>query len=238
MIKKTLMVAMLVLSCSVSINAAEPAKESQVKSAHELNLPASPKEVYELGLDLEALGTISKNVLIFVYQSSADDGYAPAQYKMGNILEDGEWVEKDDMTAISWYEIAAKNGDLASKRKLLHLYPKYTHVMGVKTRLLKLREFFANEGESSQKGLLGLDYVYGNHGTKDIKKGLYLLNKAARNKDYFSAKVLYSLFNAGKILKRDENKAFYYLNLAIEIGHKEEDYILISKMYLLLDPVE
>ena len=57
----------------------------------------------------ETVKNYSKAISLF--RMSADNGYAPAQCKMGEYFEKGIFVAQDFQEAIKWYTLAVNNGD-------------------------------------------------------------------------------------------------------------------------------
>ncbi|WP_425419655.1 peptidoglycan-binding protein [Oricola indica] len=56
------------------------------------------------------------------YEMSAELGYAPAQYRIGNAYEKGLGVERDAATAKDWYQRAAEQGNVSAMHNLAVLY--------------------------------------------------------------------------------------------------------------------
>jgi TPR repeat protein len=56
-----------------------------------------------------------------LYLLAAEQGYAHAQFKLGNVFEKGHGVAKDTAEAIRWYRLAAAQGHAASENQLAQL---------------------------------------------------------------------------------------------------------------------
>ena len=56
------------------------------------------------------------------FMKSAEQGYAPAQYKVGVSYAYGEGTEKDLKNALYWYEKAAEQGHAIAQRNLGSMY--------------------------------------------------------------------------------------------------------------------
>ncbi|KAG1668183.1 Localization factor PodJL [Nymphon striatum] len=56
------------------------------------------------------------------YTKSADLGYAPAQYRVGNFYEKAMGTERDLMAAKTWYQLAAEQGNAAAMHNLAVLF--------------------------------------------------------------------------------------------------------------------
>ena len=53
---------------------------------------------------------------------SAQEGYAPAQYRLGAAYANGDGTEKDPARAIEWYEKSATQGYASAQRGLALIY--------------------------------------------------------------------------------------------------------------------
>lgn len=56
------------------------------------------------------------------YKMSAEKGYAPAQYRVGNFFEKGFGVERDFESAKTWYQMAAEQGNASAMHNLAVLF--------------------------------------------------------------------------------------------------------------------
>jgi localization factor PodJL len=56
------------------------------------------------------------------YQKAADQGLAPAQYRLGTLFERGKGVPRDLTIALGWYERAAEAGNIKSMHNAAVLY--------------------------------------------------------------------------------------------------------------------
>ena len=55
------------------------------------------------------------------YRKAAEQGYAEAQYELGNCYEKGWSVAQDDQEAVKWYRKAAEKGHAKAKARLQYL---------------------------------------------------------------------------------------------------------------------
>jgi TPR repeat protein len=63
---------------------------------------------YDLGLGVEQ----DAEQTFYYYQSSAEQGYAPAQFNLAEIYRDGsDAVSKNIETALYWFSLSADHGD-------------------------------------------------------------------------------------------------------------------------------
>ena len=56
------------------------------------------------------------------YEKAAEAGFAPAQYRIGNMYEKALGVTRDLNKARGWYEKAAENGNASAMHNLAVLY--------------------------------------------------------------------------------------------------------------------
>ena len=56
------------------------------------------------------------------YEKSAELGFAPAQYRIGNFYEKGIGVERDVKKAKTWYQLAAEQGNASAMHNLAVLF--------------------------------------------------------------------------------------------------------------------
>ena len=55
------------------------------------------------------------------FRKAAEQGLAPAQFRLGCLYDDGKGVEKDRQEAIKWWRKAAKQGNADAQKKLKSL---------------------------------------------------------------------------------------------------------------------
>jgi TPR repeat protein len=56
------------------------------------------------------------------YRKAAEQGYAEAQYRLGQMLEIGQGVKEDDAEAAKWYRKAAEQGVVLAEHNLGTMY--------------------------------------------------------------------------------------------------------------------
>ena len=56
------------------------------------------------------------------FRKSAEQGYPPAQRKLGELYHLGQGVDKDDEQAFAWFRKSAEQGDASGQYNLSHLY--------------------------------------------------------------------------------------------------------------------
>lgn len=86
-----------------------------------------PKALYEVAARMVD-GRAGKTDLAAAagyFETAADLGFAPAQYRLGSMYEKGNGVERDVTKAKTWYQMAAEQGNAGAMHNLAVL-----HVMG------------------------------------------------------------------------------------------------------------
>ena len=134
---------------------------------------------------------------IAYYEQSIDLGYQKAYKFLGNMYYNGDYgVEQDKAKAVEYYAAGAENGDFTCT----HLYA---------------------------------DCLYNGDGTEqDVDKAIelyqWLVDVQAHNKhDYaWAAYMLGTVYEEGKYVEKDENKAQEYYELAASLGSEEAMAVL------------
>jgi len=83
-----------------------------------------PKALFEVGKRYTDGSGVEKNLeqAATWYERSAESGFAPAQYIIGNFNEKGIGLERNPAKAATWYETAANNGNVIAMHNLAVLY--------------------------------------------------------------------------------------------------------------------
>jgi uncharacterized protein len=58
-----------------------------------------------------------------LFRRAAELGYADSQYYLGMMYSQGQWLQKDPVKAIMWWQLATSNGNGSSTRALQELEP-------------------------------------------------------------------------------------------------------------------
>ena len=95
------------------------------------------------------------------YERAAAQGFAPAEYRLGNLYENGRGVEKDLEQARLWYQRAAEAGNRMSMHNLAALYAGGE--LGEQDFASAARWFeeAANQGMTDSQFNLGMLYARG-----------------------------------------------------------------------------
>ncbi len=102
-----LSVAAVVLTLGTLLGAAQQSDASR-KALEAAAAKGSAAAQYALGAGAEADGQFGSAAAW--YAQAAERGYAAAQFRLGQLLEDGQGVEIDKAKALEWYRKAAAQG--------------------------------------------------------------------------------------------------------------------------------
>ncbi|MCI5078206.1 peptidoglycan-binding protein [Oricola sp.] len=117
------------------------------------------------------------------YERSAEHGYAPAQYRIGNAYEKGLGVERDIAAAKRWYELAAEQGNVSAMHNLAVLYA--TDIDGDRDMAEAARWFVeaAERGVKDSQVNLGILSARGEGVQQDLAESYKWLSLAAQAGD-------------------------------------------------------
>jgi len=156
----------------------------------------------------------------------AEQGYAGAQYALGQIYRKGEDVPKDDAKAVHWYRKAAEQGYLYAQ---YNLGTMYSNGKGVPEDNAKAVYWFlkaAEQGFVDAQSKLG-DMYYNGYGLpKHAAKAVYWYRKAAEQGDVDAQRQIKRprlIFKAIKMLKfsGDYQQIFSLLKPLAKDGNKK-----------------
>lgn len=170
------------------------------------------------------------------YLKAAETGDAVAQYRLGQLYEDGtEEIEPSDEDAVVWYRKAAEQG-LAEAQYELGL--NYEDGIGVEQDKEIAANWYrkaAEQGLSDAQYQLGACFVDGIGVKQDNKKAVYWFKKAA---DQGFADAQYELgicCEKGIGIEKDREMAVYWLTKAAKQGHSEANNSNLIKWNLILN---
>ncbi|QKV19334.1 peptidoglycan-binding protein [Oricola thermophila] len=117
------------------------------------------------------------------YEMAAEQGFAPAQYRLGNAYEKGRGVERDLEAARVWYEQAAEQGNVNAMHNLAVLFA--TEIDGERDMKAAARWFIeaAERGVKDSQVNLGILSARGEGVPQDLVESYKWLALAARTGD-------------------------------------------------------
>ena len=152
---------------------------------------AGPAQVTELAETEFARGDLVAS--LGLWKKAAEQGYAPAQARMGDMLDKAE----EDEAAVEWYQKAAAQGNAAGEDGLGQMYAKGE---GVKKDLEQARLYIQKAAEKNYvPSLLAMMDAY-------RRGGLGIAADAAKA-DEFEARVIAQMPSYKKTLERPVVKA-------------------------------
>ncbi|KAK3826426.1 MAG: hypothetical protein J3R72DRAFT_528604 [Linnemannia gamsii] len=111
---------------------------------------------------------------------AANQGHSSAQYKLGEMYENGDILDQDPSKAEEWYQKAGNQGNINAQRKLGFMY-KHGHGVGVPKDYAKAQEWFkkaAEQGDVNSLAVLAFMKKNGQGSSKDFGRFLELGAKA------------------------------------------------------------
>lgn len=122
------------------------------------------------------------------YERAAGQGFAPAQYRLGNLYENGRGVAKDLAQARLWYQRAAEAGNRMAMHNLAALYAGGGLGAQQFDAAAKWFEEAANRGMKDSQFNLGMLHARGLGVTQDLAASFKWFSLAANRGDKDAAK--------------------------------------------------
>jgi hypothetical protein len=101
------------------------------------------------------------------FKKAAAQGYAPAEFQMGQLYDFGFGVEQDDTQALAWYRKAAEHGSAAGQRTVGEFYQKGRGVPADAAQAAHWYRRAADGDDLRGQYLLGQMYFNGNGVMRD-----------------------------------------------------------------------
>ncbi len=101
------------------------------------------------------------------FQPLAKQGYAPAQFNLGVLYEEGLGVPKNNKTAMKWYSLAAVQGHAKSQYNMGVMYSNGKGVLQDYKTAVKWYRLAAEQGHAKSHTNLGVMYGTGKGVLKD-----------------------------------------------------------------------
>jgi len=121
--------------------------------------PARAQVALEEGLAAYRSGNYAK--AMEVWRPLADSGNADAQYRIGSMYAEGKGVQRNDATALTWFQRAAEHGNAAAQYNVGASYAAGAGVAQSDTEAAKWFKRAANQGMPFAELNLGLLYAAG-----------------------------------------------------------------------------
>jgi TPR repeat protein len=116
------------------------------------------------------------------YRLAADQGNAHAQYKLGEMYDEGDGVPKDYAEAVKWFRLAAEQGLFTAISSLSFMYISKVEASAKdEAEIDKWYRKAAEQGDADAQFEVGLMYFFGRRVTKDLVQAHMWLNIAGAN---------------------------------------------------------
>lgn len=141
---------------------------------------------YRLGVICEVgeMG-VSQNFQVAAkwYRHAAEQGFALAQFKLGDLHDFGRGVPQDYEEAVRWYRLAAEQGLALAQFNLGCMYEEGKGVSQNLQEAVKWHRLAAEQGHASAQFMLGVKYRFGAGVLQDYVQAHIWANLAAANQN-------------------------------------------------------
>lgn len=149
------------------------------------SLSEDAKSQFYMGLYHAAIENHVDEVKLF--EKSAEQNFAPAQYWIATLYYTGRTVSQDYDMALHWYEKAARQGHPVSQTNLAYYY---RDVKDNQEQTIYWFQQAASQGELNALADLGECYLLGQFVEKDCAKGVALIRSAAEQGSSYAQNTL------------------------------------------------
>jgi TPR repeat protein len=162
------------------------------------------------------------------YRKAAEQGYAKAQFNLGEMYLRGQGVSKDYAEAINWIQKAADQGDARAEDALGFTY---YNGQGVPQDYAKAARWY---GKAAEQGYpvaqQGLAYMYYNRVgvSQDYAEAVRWYRKAAEQGDSVAEESLGYIYATGRGLPLDRSEAIFWYRKAADQGDVKAKHTLES----------
>jgi TPR repeat protein len=168
--------------------------------------PAYINNLWELQIDYSQRARL--------YRSSADEGYSPAQYELGNLYESGLGVEQDASKAADYYKLACTQAHIGAQARLGTMYEDGVGVAQNYHQAAQLYRLAANRGDANAQRRLGMLYERGLGVRQDSAEAARLYTMAGDQGEILALQRLASLYDRGQGVRKDSTEAANILRKA------------------------
>ena len=169
------------------------------------------EDAYEAG-DYEAAFILIKLL--------AEQGDPWAQYKIGQMYDEGKGVTQDYKEAVKWYHLAAEQGDADAQNSLGYMYQNGEGVTKDYKEAEKWYRLATKQGDAGAQFNLGVMYQAGYGVTKDYQEALKWFRLAAEQGLAESQSYLGQMYYKGLGVIKDIVLAHMWWNISANDGNK------------------
>lgn len=153
------------------------------------------------------------------------------QYRLGQMLYTGTGTEKNIPAAISYFEKAARLGNVHAQYMLGRIYLDTDSGHENAEKAILWLSKAADNGSSLAQYALGKLYRDGSHMEKDMEKTAELFTLSAEQDNQYAAYALGRLYLAGEGIPKDVDAAVKWLTVSANLGNQFAQYTL-AKLYM------
>ncbi|MEG0619395.1 MAG: tetratricopeptide repeat protein [Bacilli bacterium] len=147
--------------------------------------------------------------------SYAERGFPEAQYNLGIMYENGEYVELDYKKAYFWYLKAANQGDVKSQYAVGTLFDYGDGVKQDYNQAVNWYEIAATNGCANAQYAVGFAFEKGEGRKKNFSEAIKWYKKSAQQGDPSSMRALSRIYTKGLGVKPNTNTAKEWLNKSV-----------------------
>lgn len=179
-----------------------------------------PKEQFMIGRNYEESEQTMPEAVKW-YRLSAEQGYADAQYALGQCYEWGDGIQQDYEEAVKWYRLAADQGHPFAQNQLGNCYYDGKGVEQDYTEAIKWYQLAIEGGLSLAETQynLGDCYYYGNGVEQDYTEAVNWYRLAADQKYAHAQNDLGICYRNGYGVQQDYAEAVKWFRLAAGQGN-------------------
>ena len=157
-------------------------------------------------------------------KKSAEQGYAKAQFNLGQMYENGLGTLIDKKQSFYWYKKSAKQGYGEAQFNLGGMYNKGKGTLTDKKQAFYWYKKSAEQGDAMAQFNLGVMYDNGEDTLTDYKQAFYWYKKSAEQ-GYSKAQYnLGIMYDNGEGTLTDKKQAFYWYKKCAEQGDAKAQY--------------
>jgi len=153
------------------------------------------------------------------------------QCRLGQMFYSGTGTEKDVSAAISYFEKAARLGNVHAQYMLGKIYLDANGSYENAEKAILWLTKAADSGSSLAQYVMGKLYRDGNHAEMDLEKAAELFTLSAEQDNQYAAYALSRLYLAGEGIPRDMEAAIKWLAVSADLGNQFAQYAL-AKLYM------
>ena len=146
----------------------------------------------------------------YIYYSFVQMNYPEAQYNLGVIYYEGQYISRDINKAIHYLTLAADQNHPQAQYNLGFIYYKGQYISRDINKAIHYLTLAANQNLPEAQYILGIVYFKGQYIQRNIKKGFYYFQLASKYRFHEAHFVVGYFYHSGIYIKKDIEKAIHY----------------------------